>query len=302
MRKIIGIGEIILDIIFRNNQPEKAVPGGSTFNCIISLQRCNVPSIFISELGNDRVGLLLQNFMHENNLTTEYIDVYEEGYSPVSLAFLDEYQQADYQFYRAFPKKRLRKVFPEINEDDILILGSYYALNPELRDTVFALIQYAKQKKAIIYYDINFRKAHASELNRLFPFIPENIAHSSIVRCSIEDLENILQGETIDNFYKNYFPECKNFIVTQAEKATKLKTALFEKDYPVDIIKPVSTIGAGDNFNAGIIYGLMKNNILSGDLTNLDEKKWDELIEYGHLFAKTACMSIENFVPKHFFL
>lgn len=32
MRKIIGIGETILDIIFRNNQPSHAVPGGSTFN------------------------------------------------------------------------------------------------------------------------------------------------------------------------------------------------------------------------------------------------------------------------------
>ncbi|MCD7937105.1 MAG: carbohydrate kinase, partial [Tannerellaceae bacterium] len=32
MRKVIGIGETILDIIFSNNQPYKAVPGGSVFN------------------------------------------------------------------------------------------------------------------------------------------------------------------------------------------------------------------------------------------------------------------------------
>ena len=29
MRKVIGIGETILDIIFRGNQPSAAVPGGS---------------------------------------------------------------------------------------------------------------------------------------------------------------------------------------------------------------------------------------------------------------------------------
>ena len=28
MRKVFGIGETILDIIFRNDQPQKAVPGG----------------------------------------------------------------------------------------------------------------------------------------------------------------------------------------------------------------------------------------------------------------------------------
>lgn len=49
MRKIIGIGETILDIIFRNNQPSHAVPGGSTFNTLISLGRLGVPATFISE-------------------------------------------------------------------------------------------------------------------------------------------------------------------------------------------------------------------------------------------------------------
>ena len=39
MRKVIGIGETILDIIFRNGQPTAAVPGGSVFNGIVSLAR-----------------------------------------------------------------------------------------------------------------------------------------------------------------------------------------------------------------------------------------------------------------------
>ena len=37
MRKVIGIGETILDIIFRGEQPTAAVPGGSVFNGIVSL-------------------------------------------------------------------------------------------------------------------------------------------------------------------------------------------------------------------------------------------------------------------------
>ena len=43
MRKVIGIGETILDIIFRNEQPSAAVPGGSVFNGIVSLSRTGVP-------------------------------------------------------------------------------------------------------------------------------------------------------------------------------------------------------------------------------------------------------------------
>ena len=301
MRKVIGIGETILDIIFRDNQPEKAIPGGSTFNCIISLRRCNVPASFISELGNDRVGHLLSGFMQENNLTTDYIDFYEEGNSPVSLAFLDENQQAEYQFFRAFSKQRLQINFPEINADDILIISSYFAINPVLREKVFTLIQYAKQQKAIVYYDINFRRAHASERDSLFPSFLENVAHASIVRCSNEDLENFFPGETIESIYRDYIaPRCENLIVTYGKEATKVKTAVFERDYPVESVMPVSTIGAGDNFNAGIIYGLMKNHIFFDDLPYLREKQWDELIVNGHAFSKDSCLSFENFVSLEF--
>ena len=35
MRKVIGIGETVLDIIFKHEQPIGAYPGGSSFNAII---------------------------------------------------------------------------------------------------------------------------------------------------------------------------------------------------------------------------------------------------------------------------
>ena len=53
MRKVIGIGETILDIIFRGGQPTAAVPGGSVFNGIVSLGRISVPICFIRETGTD---------------------------------------------------------------------------------------------------------------------------------------------------------------------------------------------------------------------------------------------------------
>jgi len=301
MRKVVGIGETLLDIIFRNNQPEKAVPGGSTFNCMISLGRCSVPALFISELGNDRVGRLLRDFMQENNLSTEYIDFFEEGCSPVSLAFLDENQQAEYQFFRDFPKQRLQIAFPEINANDIFVLSSYFAVNPVLREKVYELIRYAKQQNAIVYYDINFRKAHALERDRLIPSFLENIANASIVRCSDEDLENLFPGETVETIYRKYIElRCEVFIITHGKGAIQLKTPYLEKNYSVEAILPVSTIGAGDNFNAGIIYGLMKNRILPDDLSHLSEKQWDGLIAEGQAFAKEVCLTVENFISIDF--
>ena len=68
MRKVIGIGETILDIIFRGDQPSAAVPGGSVFNGIVSLGRMGINVGFISETGNDRVGNIILQFMRENHI------------------------------------------------------------------------------------------------------------------------------------------------------------------------------------------------------------------------------------------
>ncbi len=87
MRKVIGIGETILDIIFQNDQPLAAVPGGSVFNGMISLGRIGIEVCFISETGNDRVGKKILEFMRENQVSTDYMSVFPDGKSPVSLAF-----------------------------------------------------------------------------------------------------------------------------------------------------------------------------------------------------------------------
>ena len=75
MRKVIGIGETVLDIIFQDEQPVSAVPGGSTFNAMISLGRSGVKCTFISETGNDRVGRRIMNFLEENGVDASYVSV-----------------------------------------------------------------------------------------------------------------------------------------------------------------------------------------------------------------------------------
>ena len=176
MRKVIGIGETILDIIFRGNQPSAAVPGGSVFNGIVSLGRMGIKVGFISETGNDRVGNIILQFMRENNIPTDHVNVFPDGKSPVSLAFLNEQSDAEYIFYKDYPKQRLDVLYPKLEEDDIVMVGSYYALNPVLREKILELLDQAREKKAIIYYDPNFRSSHKNEAMKLAPTIIEKIS------------------------------------------------------------------------------------------------------------------------------
>ena len=298
MRKVIGIGETILDIIFEGNQPSAAVPGGSVFNGIVSLRRAGISVCFISETGNDRVGNIILQFMQDNGLPTEHVNVFPDGKSP---AFLNERNDAEYIFYKDYPKQRLDVLFPEIHEDDIVVIGSYYALNPVLREKIVELLETAKEKKAIIYYDPNFRSSHKNEAMKLASTIIENLEYADIVRGSIEDFFYMYGLNDTDKIYKDKIQfYCPNFICTAGAEQIALRTKNFRKNYPIEPLNAVSTIGAGDNFNAGLIYGMLKYDVRYRDLNGLNEEIWDKIIGYGKAFAAEVCKSFNNSVSKEF--
>lgn len=301
MRKVIGIGETILDIIFRGEQPSAAVPGGSVFNGIVSLGRMGIPVGFISETGNDRVGRIILQFMRDNHIPTDHVNVFPDGKSPVSLAFLNEQCDAEYLFYKDYPRQRLDVLFPRLEEDDIVMIGSYYALNPVLRDKILELLEQAREKKAIVYYDPNFRASHKNEAMKLAPTIIENLEYADIVRGSQDDFQYMYGLQDADKIYKDKIKfYCPSFICTAGGNSIALRTNKVSKDYSIPPLQAVSTIGAGDNFNAGVIYGLLKYDVRYRDLANIDEPTWDRIIQCGKDFAAEVCCSYHNSVSTEF--
>lgn len=301
MRKVIGIGETILDIIFRDGQPTAAVPGGSVFNGIVSLARAGVPVNFISETGNDHVGNIILQFMRENGISTEHINVFPDGKSPVSLAFLNKQNDAEYIFYKDYPKQRLDVIYPTLEKDDIVMIGSYYALNPVLRDKILELLEQAREKEAIIYYDLNFRANHKEEAIKLTPTIIENLEYANLVRGSLDDFRYLYNLTEADKVYKEKIKfYCPNFIFTSGPDQISLRTRNISKDYPVPNIPTVSTVGAGDNFNAGILFGLLASDIHYEEIDNMKEKEWDQIIRYGIEFSAEVCKSVNNSISHEF--
>lgn len=301
MRRVIGIGETILDILFRDNQPQAAVPGGSVYNAAISLGRMGANVMFISETGNDRVGEMILQNMRDNGVSTEHVNVFPEGKSPVSLAFLNERNDAEYIFYKDYPRQRLEVKMPEITADDIIMIGSYFAITPVLRDKVVELLEQAHKAGAIIYYDVNFRSTHRNEAIKLMPTILENFEYADILRGSTEDFQNMFGLAEADAVYRKHVAfYCQNFICTDADKDICLRTRQVTKNYPVEPLQAVSTIGAGDNFNAGVVFGLLKNWIRRNDLEELTEADWDAIIQCGKDFSADVCKSVNNSVSKAF--
>jgi fructokinase len=300
MRKIYAIGETVLDIIFKNNQPFAAKAGGACINSSVTLGRLDLPVFFIGEYGLDEVGSLIDRFLKDNNVSTQYVYRYYDGKSSLALAFLNENNDASYDFYKFYPEKRLNIDFPEIQPDDIVLFGSIYAITQEVREKLLGFIKQARRRKAIVIYDPNFRKQHLHNLPKLLPMIMENMALANIVRGSNEDFSFILGVNTPDEVYEQIGEKTPNLLYTDNAKGVSVRTPLLQVLYPVRSIQPISTIGAGDNFNAGVVYSLYKLGIRYDDLNRIDEKAWAEITATAVDFATQVCLSYDNYISHEF--
>jgi len=269
-------------------------------NSAVSLGRISLPVFFISEYGDDEVGKIIDHFLNENGVGTSCVHHFKEGNTKLALAFLNEKNDASYTFYDKYPDKRLEIEFPAVCEDDIILCGSIYAITDEIRKKFRDFINMAKNNGAIVIYDPNFRSSHLSELDRLKPMIIENMQMASVIRGSDEDFSNIFGAGTPDEAWDVVRKYCNCLVYTANAEGVFVRTTSFSGRFSVKRIKPVSTIGAGDNFNAGMIASICKNPITRDQLDKMGEDEWSEVISMGVEFATNVCLSYENYISLEF--
>ncbi len=301
--KIAGIGEIVLDIVLRDGQPQAAVPGGSVFNSMISLGRTagrDIPGLKLtmaSHTGDDPVSSIVTSFMKENGVDTDGI-VKSKGQSTVSLAMLDSGGNAQYEFFRDNGLPAFVAPATVFSPGDILMFGSIFAVSPDTGAQTREYVARAREAGAIVYYDVNYRVNHGISTAD----VEANIALCDIVRASSEDIANLYGSDDAEKVYKEHIaPLCKNFICTRGSEPADLFSPGVHCRQPIlQIGKPVSTIGAGDNFNAGIVWSIVHNGFGKADLQAVTEEMWHKLAAPAMQFSANVCMSVFNYVDKDF--
>ncbi|MFA5820354.1 MAG: PfkB family carbohydrate kinase, partial [Bacteroidales bacterium] len=93
---------------------------------------------------------------------------------------------------------------------------------------------------------------------------------------------------------------CKCLVYTANVEGVYVRTTSFSGNFPVHKITPVSTIGAGDNFNAGMITSIYRNKIKNEQLEKLTEQEWSKVITTAVDFATHVCLSYENYISTEF--
>ncbi len=299
--KVYSIGETVLDIIFKDNQPISAKAGGSVLNSSVSMGRLGMDVKFISDYGKDNAGKLIDSFLMQNSVNTHYVSRFDKHQSALALAFLDENNDASYTFYKDFPEKRLEGLSVNFSREDYLLFGSFFAISESVRESLFRLLNDAHEAGTTIIYDPNFRKPHLHELQKVMPYIIENIRFADIVKGSDEDFDLIFDAGNPDAAFEKIMESgCENLIFTSGAGNVSVRTPEIIIDENVPSIEPVSTIGAGDNFNAGIVYSLWSNKIHKQNLKKIPVDLWGKIVQNGISFAADVCLSYDNYISCEF--
>lgn len=292
---IYTLGEILLDIIIKPDGSSSAVPGGSMLNASVSMAKKGLDVAIISELGKDLTGRFISQFLKSNNIITDFVTYYPEKQTSLALAFLDNYAKPSYSFYKTYPQIRILHRKPVFKNGDILAFASFYSVDPAIRKEITEIAFSAKDNNTLIYYDPNIRhKKHLGDKS-IIKSVKENFALADIIKGSDEDFTNIFGAGSPDFWYQ----QIKNFnakapvIITMGKKGSVAFVNNKEIKQKALKTEVISTVGAGDAFNAGIIYGIVKNNKKPLEIT-CDE--WQDIIEHATVLATKVCSSIKNYI------
>ncbi|SFK09075.1 2-dehydro-3-deoxygluconokinase [Halobacillus dabanensis] len=271
MKDVLTIGDAMITFDPTRNGPLRNVhsferkAGGAEFNFAIGCARLGLNTGWISRLGNDEFGKYIRNFARGEGIDVSAVKLVD-GY-PTSLNFKEirEDGSGSTFYYRAdSPTKTLTEQTLDVDairQTKILhITGVFAAIDPEKNLRLLKrAVTIAKDNGALVSFDPNIRlklwdreKAQKS-LSQLLPYV-------DIILTGVEEAEllfGVNQSDKIVAACERY--GISTVAIKQGEKgAFGSMGGLSLMVPPRPPKKVVDTVGAGDGFNAGFIYGMLQ--------------------------------------------
>jgi fructokinase len=301
-QKVIGFGEALLDIIVHRDGNSVALPGGSVLNSMVSLARSGVPVALISELGNDGPGKIIRFFLQKEGISTEFIQPIYNGQTALAFAALDDNRNASYTFYKQYPQVRCFERMPILNASQVLLFGSFYAIQAPLQATLHQILSIAIEAGSLLFYDPNIRSHSIHSNSEAMQIVKNHCSRAHIIRGSDEDFLHLFGTDDICELFELIQPSvCKLMVVSRAHKGVSAFNGVREFVFDVPKVDVVTTVGAGDAMNAGMINYWIKNSFELSDSrlsTPFQSIVIEEMIKSGIEMATAVCSSNENYISR----
>lgn len=264
---IVLTGEILVDMI-RQSAPTESprlyagVLGGSVLNSASVIASAGLPTRFVGELGNDKLGDWGLGQIRQRNIDADHI-VQHPTPTMLAVVELDEARDANYSIYQTHRDSPFAPRPEALTGAHWFHFGSIYAFEDRVAFGITSLLETAQQLGVAVGFDPNLRQApDRAAMRRLRSYMP----FVSLLKASMDDAQLL-------------FPEAARTPQVLLEKLASYGAPLtvmtlgeggviahlhgrFVQVAGVKV-RVADTIGAGDTFTAGLIYGLSKRGINS---------------------------------------
>lgn len=293
MRKIIAIGESVLDTVFRDNHPVSSFVGGRIVNAAASMASAGMPVEMVSECCNDYIGDMVIDFLKSHGVGTSSVDRFTDGSTAASMLFYSDKGRKLINFYN-YPDNRFDVVWPRINEDDVILFGSFYSIDTALRERLYELVKYAHERKAILIYLLGCQHGINCRITKLMPGILENLEMADIVIATNGDIAEIFPGETPDQAFKNHIEfYSSNFLYVDDNSGITVYFRNGDKSYyNGNDGMAANPLGWQAGLVSGIVYSLFGNGIMHDRVDDVDETTMKDMINCAIDFAGNAAADL----------
>jgi len=236
--------------------------GGAELNFAIGCARLGITPKWISRLGNDEFGRVIYNFARGEGVDVSEVEFVENHPTSVNFKEISE-SGAGKTFYYRFQSPILTlkatditdEMFNEVNL--VHITGVFLAIDKVNFAVVERILEIAKAKGIPVSFDPNIRlklwtiEEARETYEKIFPYV-------DILLTGLDEIRLIAGIDSKDDLEKfaNHHG-IKNLVIKDGGNGSKLYKDGKWTEAKAFEVRPIDTVGAGDGFDSGFIYGYL---------------------------------------------
>ena len=268
------------------------VPGGSCLNVAIGMARLGAPAGFVGGVSTDLFGRLIAGHAQSSQVDLRYAT---RSADPTTLAFVSmidgEPQYAFYDAETASRHWRYQRDSIPFTEIDAIHVGSTTLINAAGAAQTLAMVEDARVSTTISF-DPNCRPSLVQNRAAYIRMMNEFAARADIVRLSDNDFTFLYGGtDHVDQARHVLAAGSALFVVTRGvHGAAAWHPEAGEVAVEARPVAVVDTIGAGDSFQAGLLFALrMIDRLARSPLVRMTRDELTRVLTFAATCAAFTC-------------
>ena len=253
--QMIGLGELLWDCF-----PDRRLPGGAPANVAYHAQQLGLSAAVATRVGQDELGEELIQFLRSRGLSTEFVQIDSYHQTGTVMVWPDARANVGYTFLENSAWDFLetkQNLMDAVRSAQAICFGTLGQRRPAARNTIQQCLN-AASDECLIVYDVNLRPPFFAK-----DWILKSIKQATVIKMNSDEvkvLSKLLEFSPDDEvrFAKRLLDQFKGLhlvCITRGSEGCVGVTC----DETIELsgipVEMVDTVGAGDAFTAGIIFG-----------------------------------------------